>query len=299
MNLAPITIFVYNRLKNTKATIEALQRNPLSKSSILYIYSDGPKNESDQVKVSEVRNYIKKTTGFKTINIYNRNENYGLKRNIIEGVSHVISMHGKVIVLEDDLVTSPYFLDFMNQGLIYYNKNERIQSISGYTMPLKVLENTNKDFYLGLRASSWGWATWDHVWNGIDWEVKDFDSFYSNAKLRNSFNAGGSDMSSMLKNNMSKKISSWAIVFCYDQWKKNRLTVFPTKSKIINFGFAKEASNTKHIIPEYQTNLDNSNKKKFQFDDNLIVDPQITKSFAYNFSYYVRIKNKLLNIFRN
>lgn len=187
MNLAPITFFVYNRLKNTKATIEALQRNELSKSSILYIYSDGPKNELDEVKVSEVRDYIKKITGFTKIIICNRSENYGLKRNIIEGVSNVIGIHGKVIVLEDDLVSSPYFLDFMNQGLIYYNKNERIHSISGYTMPLKVLENTNKDFYLGLRASSWGWATWKHIWNDIDWDVKDFNSFYSNPKLRNSF----------------------------------------------------------------------------------------------------------------
>lgn len=299
MNLSPIVLFVYNRIKNTKSVIKALKKNLLSEHSILYIYSDGGKSESDYDKIEELRKFLNTVSGFKEVVLIFREKNYGLKKNIIEGVSDVISKHGKVIVLEDDLITSSNFLNFMNAALDYYANNDRVHSISGYTMPLKSLNSCEKDFYFGLRASSWGWATWDRIWDRVDWTVRDYDSFSSSKKLRKSFNKGGKDMVNMLKNNVLGKIDSWAIVFCYDQWKNNRVTIFPSKSKVVNFGFSESATNTKNNIPEYKAIIDQSDKRNFNFDSEILLEPKLLSEFSFKFSYVIRIKNKLLNIFRS
>jgi len=62
-NLAPIVLFVYNRLDHTKQTIEALQKNEFANKSELFIYSDAAKNEESKQKVADVREYIKSING--------------------------------------------------------------------------------------------------------------------------------------------------------------------------------------------------------------------------------------------
>src|SRR3989338_525512 len=131
MKLAPITVFVYNRPWHIKQTIESLKKNKEAKKSDLFIFSDGPKNEDDQKKVDEVRKYIKKVNGFKMVTIIERQKNLRLANSIIAGVTEIINKYGKIIVLEDDLIASPYFLKFMNKGLDLYKKEERVASIHG------------------------------------------------------------------------------------------------------------------------------------------------------------------------
>lgn len=296
---APICLFTYNRLNETKQTILALKKNNLARKSDLIIFSDGPKKESDATSILRVRNYLETVNGFRDVKIYKSSSNNGLAKSIVSGVSKVLKNYDNVIVLEDDLATSSNFLDFMNQGLNFYRNHPKVYSISGYTMSLKGLSSINKDFYTGVRASSWGWATWDYIWRDIDWEVNDFESFISNRKKRKDFNKGGSDMASMLKRAVQGRISSWAIVFCYHQWKHGKLTVFPKISKVENIGFSLEASNTKYVIPEFKANLDVSNKVNFSFKENIQVDKAIVKAFAHNFSIYVRVKNKVFNLLRS
>ncbi len=296
---APICLFTYKRLNETKQTVSALKENNLAKKSDLIIFSDGPKTESDIKAIQELRDYLTTISGFRTIKIYESVENKGLAKSIIHGVSKVLNQYQDIIVVEDDLKTSTNFLDFMNQGLNFYKNNSNVISISGYTMPLAILESIDKDYYYGIRASSWGWGTWKHVWNAIDWEVKDFESFISVLEKRRDFNKGGSDMSSMLKKTIEGKISSWAIKFCYHQWKQKMVTVFPKESKIENIGFSETASNTKYVIPEFRAILDDSNNTNFYFDKEVKVEDKIMKAFAFNFSKYVRAKNKFYNLFRN
>lgn len=289
---APICLFVYNREQETIKTIEALKKNFLAKESDLIVFSDGPKNNNVSKDVLELRVFLKSIKGFKSVTIKEAEKNKGLANSIIEGVSLVLDKYGRVIVLEDDLVTTPNFLNFMNQALEFYKNERKIFSISGFTMDLNALKNYEDDFYLGLRASSWGWGTWKDRWNEIDWEVKDYDKFKNNIFLNYKFMKGGSDMPQMLKKQMLNKIDSWAIRWCYHQFKYDLLTVFPAKSKIINIGFGLNATHTRKKQSRFEPKMDNGKQKTFHFKVNLVRNKKLEKDFRGKFSFYSRLKNK-------
>ncbi|MEZ7495059.1 glycosyltransferase [Leeuwenhoekiella aequorea] len=291
--LAPICLFTYNRYHETIKTVEALQRNYLAKDSELYVFSDGPKNESTKTQVEEVRAYLSEIRGFKSIKIYESSENKGLANSIIQGVSKVLKDHGSVIVLEDDLITSPNFLDFMNQALTFYTNKDKVFSISGYTMNLKALKDETRDFYLGYRASSWGWATWENRWNEIDWDVDDYKEFKWNILRQIDFMRGGSDMPRMLWRQMNNQIDSWAIRWCYHQFKNDLLTVFPVKSKVQNIGFGEMATHTKKQKNIF-TYLDTGVQIDFEFNSSMEFNKTLLQEFRSQFSVIKRIKNRLL-----
>lgn len=239
VELAPIVLFVYNRPWHTQQTVEALKKNDLAKESELFIYSDAPKNKQEIKHVAEVRAYIKKVEGFKKVTVIERNKNWGLANSIINGVTKIVNEYGKAIVLEDDLVTSPYFLQFMNNGLKFYQENQGIMSITGFNLPptcMKLPKNFTDDVYLNYRSSSWGWATWVNRWNLIDWDIKDFDQFIDDPKKQKLFNRGGDDLTDMLRAQMEGKIDSWAIRFSYAHFKQKMYSVYPRYSYINNIG---------------------------------------------------------------
>ena len=136
MILAPVLLFVYNRPFHTRKVIEALQVNEYSLQTNLIIYSDAS-NDPFNLEVIQTRNYLKNVGGFKSISIIERQENWGLAKNIIDGVTSIVNRYGKVIILEDDLVVSPYFLKYMNEALDLYEKEEKVISIHGYVYPVK------------------------------------------------------------------------------------------------------------------------------------------------------------------
>lgn len=294
--LAPVCFFAYNRVKEVRISITALQSNKLSLESDLFIFSDGPKSEIDVVKVNEVRRYINNLSGFKSVTVFESKVNKGLANSIISGVTQIIKKYGKVIVLEDDLISAPNFLDFMNQALDFFEDNRIIFSISGYSLDLPSLKNYPYDFYLGYRASSWGWGTWKDRWNNIDWEVKDYSSFRLNPMKQIQFMRGGSDLPGMLKNQMNGKIDSWAIRWCYDQFNKKMLTVFPAKSKIISIGFGLEATHTKKTF-RFNSKLDQSLKTNFTLHSNAEINRKLVKEFRQKFSIISRLKDKLSGFF--
>ena len=290
--LAPICLFTFNRLDETQQTIEALKSNNLAKWSNLYIFSDGPKDSVEsKIKVNNVRAYLTTITGFKKIDIIRSNENKGLANSVIQGVNHVFDKYNTIIVLEDDLVTSPNFLDFMNQSLQFYKKHQNIFSVSGYTMDLPSLSSLKNDVYFGYRASSWGWATWKDRWVPVDWEVKDYDEFSKNSSQRNKFLRGGSDMNRMLKKQMLGEIDSWAIRWCYHQFKYELYTVYPKVSKLISTGFNENATHTKKT-KRFTTILDISNRNQFSFQDKDFVDRTMIKEFKAKFSILNRLMDR-------
>lgn len=293
LKLAPICLFTYNRLEETQQTLKALQNNFLAENSELFIFSDGWKNEKSKAQIIEVREFLKTVQGFKNITIFEAKKNKGLANSIISGVTKVLTNYENVIVLEDDLVTAPNFLNFMNQSLNYYKDNEKIFSISGYTLDLPSLKELQNDVYLGVRASSWGWATWQNRWNEIDWDIKDYSYFKKSLIEKRTFNQGGSDMSTMLKNQMEGNIDSWAIRWCYNQFKKEQYTVFPKKSKLISIGFGNTATHTKKTT-RFNTELDESNNTKFTFEDNMHLNKKLTQQFKNKFSIISRLKDKFL-----
>ncbi|MFD2570789.1 hypothetical protein ACFSUS_09110 [Spirosoma soli] len=293
-DLAPILIFTYKRYDTLYHTISALQKNILAKESCLFIFSDSPKTSEDLDKVIEVRKFVKNISGFKEIVIHEADENTGLANSIINGVSQVINNYGKAIVLEDDLVTSENFIMYMNQALDYYLYNEKIFSISGFTMPLNILNR--QDIYFTMRASSWGWATWKDRWNVIDWTVHDYLDFKSNSKDRVLFNKMGSDLSFMLDRQMAGKINSWAIRWCYHQFKHGLYTVYPATSKVLNIGLeTPEATHTNERYNRFKTTLDTSDCTVFNFHTDIKLDEKIIKQFVRPYSVPERIKYKILN----
>ena len=295
--LSPICLFTYNRLSETIQTVEALQKNELAVESDIFIFSDGPKNEKDAPFVNDVRQYLKTINGFRNITILESESNKGLAKSIIDGVSYVFTKYEKIIVLEDDLITSPNFLAFCNQALDFYENSDSIFSISGYTMDLPSLKNYNCDYYIGVRASSWGWATWKNRWEKIDWSIKDYCHFKYNLKSNYRFMKGGSDMSYMLWKQMNGKIDSWAIRWCYNQFKMKQYTIFPKISKIQSVGFGFSASNTKNISI-FRTHLDITNKMIFNFNNEIIIHNSLLSEFKKKFSLSKRIKNRLKLIFK-
>src|SRR5690554_2038285 len=162
-SLAPIVLFTYNRPDHTHKTVEALKMNKLAKESLLFIFSDGAKCEKDTEAVYNLREYLKGIDGFKSIEIIERKENYGLKRSIIDGVSTVVNEYGKVIVVEDDVVTSPTFLNYMNSALSYFENVKKVWHISGWTPRIKTANLP--DFFFWRIMNCYGWGTWADRWS--------------------------------------------------------------------------------------------------------------------------------------
>lgn len=293
---APICLFTFNRLEETIKTVEALQNNFLALKYDLKIFSDGPRNAEEEVKVKKVRNYLQSVNGFKTIEIFESENNKGLAASIIHGVTAILETNESVIVLEDDLITSPNYLDFMEQALAFYREDKNILTVTGYTMNLPSLPET-KDVYFGYRSSSWGWGTWKERWDGIDWKISDYDDFIKDKTKKKKFKKGGADLVRMLKNQMEGTIDSWAIRLCYNQFKNNQKTVFPTVSKIASIGFGSGATHTIGAN-RLRTKLDTSNKKVFQLEHLEKMDERLVKEFAEKFSFWTIFKEKTLNFLK-
>ncbi|MBT2661601.1 sugar transferase [Bacillus sp. ISL-45] len=242
MNLAPIILFVYNRPDETYKTIKLLEKNVLADQSHLFVFSDGPKTEGQITKVSKVREIIANIEGFKQVTVINSDSNKGLATSVITGVTSVIERYGKVIVLEDDLETSIYFLKFMNQALDYFQHHQDIWSISGYTPNIELPKDYYSNIYSIPRACSWGWGTWKDRWDKNDWELENYEQLLNNKDKRKQFNKPGNDMSYMLIDQKKKLIDSWAIRWCYSQFINNAYTIYPKYSFIKNTGFSGEST---------------------------------------------------------
>lgn len=235
---APIVIFAYNRPDHLRKTLTALSKNDLAKESAVYVYIDGPKNEQGKELNQRVFQVAKdfQENYFLQMHISCAEINRGLARSVIEGVTKVINQYEKVIVVEDDSLTDCNYLSFMNQALEVYKENERIFSIGGYTVPLKLPSYYDKDVILTQRSSSYAWATWKNRWDTIDWSVKDYKSFRWNFRQRRKFNRWGKDRASMLDDQINGRVNSWAIRFDYAMFKQKSYNILPSKSLVQNIG---------------------------------------------------------------
>jgi hypothetical protein len=272
MKFAPIVLFVYNRPWHTQQTVESLQKNELARESELYIYSDAPVNSNQIENVRKVRNYVKTITGFKQTIIIEREKNWGLANSIIEGVTKILKKYEKIIVLEDDIVTSQFFLSYMNNALTAYTSNLMVMSISGYSYPISIEKNYKYEIYAFYRCMSWGWATWEDRWSNVDWEILEKDKFLFDTELQKSFNRGGEDLSRMLIKQLNGKIDSWAIRWCFHHFLNEAVCLYPNESYVKNIGFdgtGVHCDVNEHIA---QINLNNKNID-IRFDN--IVDENI------------------------
>lgn len=259
--LSPIVLFVYNRPDHTKAVIEHLANNRLAKESILFVFSDAANRPNQEGNVKAVRDYLKTISEknfFADINVIEAGYNKGLAPSIISGVTEIINKYNKVIVVEDDSLTSPDFLDFMNDALDYYENKSQIWSIGGYSFIENFPSDYDADVYLMGRTCSYAWATWKNRWDKVDWNVTDYKRFKYSITKRREFDKYGNDRSLMLDAQQMGRVSSWAIRFCYAMHKNHMKTVYPRYTRVMNIGqdgsgvhFRKAVSGPRFITEEY------------------------------------------------
>jgi hypothetical protein len=232
-SLAPICLFVFNRPEHTRRTIEALKRNPESTQSELYIFSDGPRSKGDRALVDALRTYLHGISGFKKIEVIERARNLGLGQSVIEGVTSVVNRDGRVIVMEDDLVTSPYFLRYMNEGLMLYENEPNVASIHGYVYPIDGLPET---FFL-KGADCWGWATWRDRWEAFNPDGAALLKELRHKRQTWDFDFKGSyPFTRMLEDQIAGRNKSWAIRWHASAFLKDWVTLYPGKSMVFNIG---------------------------------------------------------------
>ena len=241
MSYAPILLFVYNRPEHTRRCIESLLKNSLASESNLFIYADGAKDSTQQEAVNEVRNYIRSIQGFKQITLMERSENRGLARNIINGVTTQVNRYGKVIVLEDDLVVAPYFLQFMNDALEMYKNEPRVGHIQAcdFTQDASLPAT-----FLIKWTGSWGWATWDRAWKHFNPNGNELLQELEERKLTHVFDFNGKyGFTRMLRRQIEGKNNSWAIRWNASLFLKDILSLNVGRSLVQNEGFDGSGTN--------------------------------------------------------
>lgn len=234
--LAPIVLFVYNRPQHTQKTLEALQKNTLASESELFVYSDAPRNAEAVERVRQVRDLLKNLQGFKSVTIVEREKNWGLANSVIDGVTSILQKFPNIIVLEDDLITSENFLEYMNAALAKYNGYRNVFGISGYSHSNDE-EGFPNTYFLKL-TSSWGWATWADKWKTFCRDDLMLKKILQDPALLARFNYDNSfDYATMAQFQLQRKIDSWAIYWYASVFIEDGLILYPCKSLLENIGF--------------------------------------------------------------
>lgn len=274
-NLAPIGVSTYIRLQHLQQTIAALQKNTLAQHSDLYVFSDAPKT-GDEERVAAVRSYLRSVDGFKKVHIIKRERNSRIENNR-GGMRMLLDRFGKVIFLEEDVVTAPGFLAFMNQGLDKYEGNARIFSVAGYCPPIKIPANYQHDVFLLRRFSAWGFGIWKNRYDSNSYITPDeYEQFAANKKrVREFVKAGGKDMMVMLKADAYGQIDAGDVKAMYTQFLSNQYTLYSAQSLTMNIG---HDGTGVHCVKTDRFNVTLSDKVTFRLPTEPIVDPRIVRA---------------------
>lgn len=233
-SIAPIILFAFNRPEHTRKTLCALKENYLADQSELFIYIDGPKSSVQINAIDEVKTIAREDKWCGTVTVVESDVNNGLATSVLNGVTEIINKYGKVIVIEDDLVSDKWFLKFMNDALNVYEKEESVVCASGYIYPVK--GNLPETFFL-KGADCWGWATWKRGWEILERDGSKLLKELEDKKLTSDFDFKDSyPYVQMLKDQISKRNNSWAILWYASAYLKNKYCLYPGHSLIHNIG---------------------------------------------------------------
>lgn len=281
---SPVVIFAYRRVDTLKRCIESLSLCEYASETPVYIYSDGSKSENDRADVAEVRAFLtqyRATNMFGQFQIFFREKNYGLSNNIILGVTEILEIYSRIIVLEDDLIVSEDFLKFMNDCLDYYENSDSVGAIGGFGPYLNILELNKVGLYTASQGCSCGWATWKAQWDRTDWSIEYAAKLLSDEKFRQEFESIQYGIVKILDGYVRGNTDSWAIRWDASLFVRGLKTVYPQKSKVENCGFTEKATNTNSII-------DKRSHIRAQVSDYNLLPAAILSDYTY----YVRKANK-------
>ena len=307
MNLAPIIVFAYNRPDHLRKTLTWLGQNELANESTLYIFCDGPKPIKDEgmkglmdekvVAARKVAHELAIVPTFKEVHIIEREENLGLGTSVITGVTEIINKHGRAIVLEDDLETSPYFLSYMNQCLDHYDSRKSVFSISGLSRPHPERfypKDYPYDVYVSLTHHPTGWGTWADRWNQVDWDVKDFAIVKNDPQMIQAFRRAEHCQYEELEWQQREKINIWSARFAFAHFVNHAVSICPIVSYINHIGWDAEATNSPGSNQwDFERLADNAN---IRFLDVLYEDSRIINSW---YSFTIKKPRSLWGKFKN
>lgn len=241
MTPAPILLFVYNRPEHVRQCIASLQANELAAQSPLFIYSDAAKTPESREGVEQTRQFIRTIQGFKEVTIIEREQNWGLARSIIDGVTTQVNRFGRVIVMEDDLIAAPYFLQFMNDALETYKDEPRVGHIQGCDF---TQDTSLPDTFLIKWTGSWGWGTWDRAWKLFNPDGKELLQQLEERNLTHRFDFNSTyGYTRMLRRQIEGKNNSWAIRWNASLFLADILSLNAGRSLIQNNGFDGSGTN--------------------------------------------------------
>jgi hypothetical protein len=271
--LAPIALFVYNRPEHTRRTLAYLQKNVLADESRLFIFSDAAKTNADQDNVAEVRRVIADAVGFKSVKITERKANMGLAGSIIEGVTRLVKEYGRVIVFEDDLLSSPYTLQYFNETLTRFATEEKVMHIGAYMYNLK--DKTLPQTFMFRAATSWGWATWDRAWHHFEPDIDVLMAQFNKDRISQFSIEGTMNFWKQMLDFKAGKNNSWAIRWYASIFLKGGLTLNPSHSLVHNIG--NDGSGT-HSNNEHMYSVQVAQKPVTQFPDVIAENEQAYQS---------------------
>ncbi len=297
MIIAPIVIFSYDRPSHLQQTLDALSKNLLADQSDLFIYCDGAKATASQEqlrRIADNRRVAHAADGFKSVTVIERPHNVGLKANIVGAVTEIVNRYGRIITLEDDVITSPGFLQFMNEALELYKDDERVMHISGYMWPHRLpLPET---FFYEMPYPGGGWATWKRAWQYYD---DDAAKLYHKWENRwDEFNTVGTHLQKQLYDNYRGTLNTWFIKWHAVLLERGGLTLYPGKSLTNNIGFDELATNC------YTTNkfdvipVDSIRVKRIPIRENTLAAHEIY-AFYQGRWYNKRRRNALIAKMKN
>lgn len=292
--LAPIVLFVYNRPVHTLKTLQALAANTLAPHSKLYIFQDGLRSNASEKEIKEYNEVASVISSFNwpgQLEIIVSPVNKGLAASIIGGVTNTTAKHGKIIVLEDDLITSAGFLQYMNDALTTYEHEPRVMHVSGYLFPvhLKLSET-----FFHTTTNSWGWATWKNRWVFFNNNATElYNQLQATHKL-NAFNLDGYGNSlQQLQDNMSGKINTWAVKWEASVFLQGGFCLYPGKSLLRNIGHddtGVHCSAHNYELYTYQPIAESVSVKKKPL--------QYNNSYRNRMKYFVRLNGSVSLISR-
>lgn len=275
MDKTGIALFVYNRPEHTKKTLEGIKKNSIKH---LYVFSDGPKNEADKIKVEQIRSLIKTLDWCETeliISEYNK----GLAESLMFGFNYVLERHERIIVLEDDCVAASSFIRFMEQCLDKYENEEKVMSITGFGRKIKLPANYPYDIYFVYRSGSHSTATWRRAWKYYERNPEDFQKIADSKKLRKELDKAGLDLFYIFKSQIEGMVDSAHIWWSWSIIKNNGVCIVPVQSRIQDIGHDGTGTHgsvtDKHWIPL----KDGGNDDMIIFPDRIEVNKKINKKF--------------------
>ncbi len=232
----PIILFTYNRPNHTDRLLSSLANCSRLDECELHIYCDGPKTPEHSSGVEASRSVVRRWASLFHARVIERDENLGLARSVVAGVTEACDRFGRVIVLEDDLELNPNFLNYMLQGLDHYQDDSRVYQISGYMFPITYVPKTT--VLLLPLTTTWGWATWSRAWQSFDWNVPGAAEYLADHTHSRQFDLDGTyPFTQMFRDRLSGKIDSWGIIWWYTVFRAQGVVLYPKQSLVQNNGF--------------------------------------------------------------